>query len=70
MREPNKSMQRDMKILAPALESARKYKQQRDVLLEALKFMLDRFENRTENIFSQRLACTKAREAITQVEQS
>jgi hypothetical protein len=33
-------------------------------LLEALYFMLDRFEGRTANLFSQRLACTKARDAI------
>jgi hypothetical protein len=33
-------------------------------LLEALKFMLDRFDQRDGNVFSQRLACDKAREVI------
>lgn len=41
---------------------------QRDALRAALEFMLDRFEGREGNIFSQRLACSKARDALAAID--
>lgn len=53
---------------AAAPVAAQETNWQQDALRKALEFMLDRFEGREGNIFSQRLACAKARDAIAAVD--